>query len=42
MTKALSVFAVDGEGKQLFSQDLPAWYVLAGDRRQYAIDLIEF
>lgn len=39
MTRALEVLGVDGDGKQLFTQDLPAWYVLAGSNRQYAVEL---
>jgi fimbrial chaperone protein len=39
MTRALEVLGHDSDGKQLFSQDLPAWYVLAGSNRQYAVDL---
>lgn len=38
-TKRVHVAALGGDGKPLFERDLPAWYVLGGGLRSYALEL---
>lgn len=39
MTRKVEVLGLDDSGERVFTESLPAWYVLAGGSRDYALEL---